>query len=45
MIGLATTDRIPASRRPSATGSATLLHWSSSTWAGRPVRHTTAGAR
>ena len=45
MIGLATTDRIPSVRRPSATRSDTLLHASSLTWAGRPVRHTTAGAR
>ena len=45
MIGLATIDRMPSSRRASAAGSDTLLHSSSSTWAERPVRHTTAGAR
>src|SRR5579859_5073136 len=44
-IGLATTDRIPSVRRPSATRSGTLFHSSSSTRAGRPVRHTAAGGR
>jgi hypothetical protein len=45
LIGLATIDRMPKARSASACGSGRPRHTSSSTRAGRPVRHTTAGDR